>query len=358
MQLSVIISDIVVLAISAVMLVISIDRLKDSRYQKPAFKAMLIGMVLSIVAFFTPEFIFPFQAIAVIFMIYTDFSGGAGLLAFYSAVSMIAYNDGSVYFFYCFITGLFLLQFYKDPEKSYTFKKPLFLYSIYSILIYMAFMIKFSVKLTPESIIGPVCGLFVNILVIIIVLPKIGHEVLFALEEKYAAVVDPEYELMITLKKENNLEYKRALHSGYLSDRLAETIGVDRRMARACAYYHRIGGLLETEAPAAERTATLIAEHEFPDDMQKSINVYTGFERGRYSKENAITMFSDELIKSILRLNMERPGEKINYDALINLVCERVSDRPQIVESDLSRRDLRIIKQRLKEEKLYYDFLR
>ncbi len=358
MQLSVIICDIMNLVVSAILLIISLDEIKDNRHKKSAMKALLIGMVLSIVAFFTPEFIFPFQAIALIFMIYTDFAAGVGLLAFYSAVSMIAYNDGSVYFFYCFVTGLILQLFYKDPRKSYTFKKPLLLFSLYSILLYVAFMLKFSVKLTPESIIGPACGLFVNVLVVLIALPKIGHEVLFALEEKYAAVVDPEYELMLNLKKENNLEYKRALHGGYLADRLAEKIGADRRMARACAYYHRIGGLVESDKSPSERTATLIAEHEFPDDMQRCINVYTGYVRDRYSKENGITMFSDELIKSILRLNSERPGEKINYDALINLVCEKVSARPQIMESDLSMRDLRVIKQRLKEEKLYYDFLR
>ena len=358
MQLSAIICDIVILAVSAVLIIISLDKLKDDRHKKPAVRAMLIGMVLSIVAFFTPEFIFPFQAIALIFMVYTDFAAGTGLLAFYSAVSMVAYNDGSVYFFYCFVSGLILLLLYRNPVNGFTYKKPLLLYSLYSLLIYVAFMLKFSVRLTPESVIGPACGLFVNVIVVLIALPKIGHEVLFALEEKYAAVVDPEYELMLRLKKENNLEYKRALHSGYLADRLAEKIGADRRMARACAYYHRIGGLVESDSSPSERTANLIAEHEFPDDMQRCINVYTGYIRDRYSKENAITMFSDELIKSLLRLISERPGEKINYDALINLVCEKVSARPQIMESDLSMRDLRVIKQRLKEEKLYYDFLR
>ena len=358
MQLSIVICDIVVLVISVLALIISTDELKDNPYRRDAMKYMAAGIIMCVLAFFTPEFIFPFQSLALIFMIYTDFASGISLLTFYSTVSMIAYNDGSIYFFYCFVTGFILQLFFKDPKKSFTFKKPLFLYSMYSILIYMAFMLKFSVRLTPESIIGPIVGLIANLLVTAIVLPGIGHEVLFALEEKCAAIVDPEYELLLTLKSDNKIEFKRAIHGGYLADRLAEKIGADRQLARACAYYHRIGGLIESDAPPAQRTADIIKQHDFPEAMQHCINVYTGYERARYSKENAITMFADELVRSILRLSMDRPGEKINYDALINLIFERVSSRPQIVESDLSMRDLRVMKQRLKEEKLYYDFLR
>ncbi|MCR4743633.1 MAG: hypothetical protein K5894_00200 [Lachnospiraceae bacterium] len=358
MLVSTVISDLVLLIISIGMFCYTLDVLKDNKAKKNAEITLIIGIVLCIAGFWSPEFIFPFHALALIYMIYTDFASAVALLGMFGTITMVSANESSGYFFYFMIPAIILLLPFKNPDKYFNVKKTVLYYTLSSMLIYAALFILYSLKITPENIIFPAIGILMNVLVTIIVMPKIQHGFLFKTEEIYKNIVDPEYHLLLKLRKENNHEYKRAIHSAYLSGRCADRVKADSRLARGCAYYHRIGVLTEGEENLSSKTANLIDENEFPTELADMIKICAGAKKSYLPKEVAIALICDDLISSIIKFMEQKPGESINYDALIDLIFERISNRAPVVDSDLSLRDIRIIKKKLKEEKLYYDFLR
>ena len=358
MSLSSIISELVILIISVGIYFSTTDILKLNESKKKAEIIIAIGVIFCIISFVGPEFIYPLNALAAIYMIYTDFPSALALLGMFGTITMIASNESSMYFFYFMIPGVILLLAFRNPAKSFDVNKSILYYFLSSILIYTALMLIYSIKITPERVVFPMIGLILNSLVIYIVMPKIAHGFLFTLEEKYNEIVDPEFPLLLQLKKENKFEFKRAIHTAYLSGRCADKVKADNLMARGCAYYHRIGVLLEGDESISVKTSKLIDENDFPEELADLVKICAGVKKSYLPKEAAITQICDELFTAIIKFMNEKPGEHINYDALIDLIFERLSNRAPIVDSDLSLRDIRIIKKKLKEEKLYYDFLR
>ncbi len=359
MQLGVIICNVVLIAISFLIFLMSWNKFKDKTSKNNSMTCVVLGLFMAMGSFFVPEFIMPMQAIALILQFYSDFACAAAYLAFLSIVSMAAAYENGVYFLFCFLTGLILLVCFREPDiDDFHVGRPTIVFALCSVTVYTSLVVLNNISITPETVIFPIVGIVINSLIVLIALPKIAHGYLFALEEKWQKLCDPEYELLMELKKKNPLEFRYAIHSAYLTDRVAERIGADRRMAKSCAYYKHIGLLKSGDEPIKDKTASLIAEHEFPEPLQGLINQYTGFTAGHYTKESSITYICNEMIRSIIRFNNERPNEHINYDALINLIFERIMNKSIITDSDLSYRDIKIIRKKLKEERLYYDFLR
>ncbi len=358
MSVSTIISNIVLLII-ALGIYLHTVRTSENILSKKHIRIIVgIGAFFCIVSFFGPEFIYPLNALAAIYMIYTDLPAALSLLTLFGTVTMVSANETSAYFFYFMIPGIILLLQFRNPKKYFDVKKSVLYYSMSSVLIYTALFLIYSLKITPERVVFPLVGLMLNALVVAIVMPKLAHGLLFTMEEKYSSIVDPEFHLLLQLKRDNKFEFKRAIHSAYLSGRCADRVGADSRMARGCAYYHRIGVLSEGEETIAVKTAKLIDENDFPAELAEMVKICAGAKKSYLSKEVAIALICDDLVSAIIKFMDEKPGENINFDALIDLIFERLSNRPPIVDSDLSLRDIRIIKKKLKEEKLYYDFLR
>lgn len=359
MQLSVIICNVVLIAISFLTFLMSWNKFEDKTAKNNSMTCAVLGLFLAMASFIAPEFVMPMQAIVLILRFYTNFACAASYLIFLSTVSMATSYENGVYFLYCVISGMILLICFRESNiDDFYVRRPTIIFALCSITVYTSLVVLNDISLTPESVMFPLIGIGINSLIVLIALPKIAHSYLFTLEEKWRKLCDPEYELLLELKKKNPVEFKYAIHSAYLTDRVAERIGADRRMAKSCAYYKHIGLLKNGEEPVKDKTAALIAEHEFPENLQELINQYTGFDSGHFTKESSITYICTEMIRSIIRFNNERPNEHINYDALINLIFDRIMNKPIITDSDLSFRDIKIIRMKLKEERLYYDFLR
>ncbi len=363
MSVSAIISNIVLFVISLGIYLYAVKTSESNSFENDKsgrYVRVILGLgtLFCIISFFGPEFIYPLNALAVIYMIYTGFPAAIALLTLFGTVTMITANETSAYFFYFMIPGIILLLQFRNPKEYFDVRKSVMYYSLSSILIYTALFLIYSLKITPERIVFPLVGLALNSLIVAIVMPKLAHGLLFTMEEKYSSIVDPEFHLLLKLKKENKYEFKRAIHSAYLSGRCADKVGADSRMARGCAYYHRIGVLSEGEDSIAVKTDRLIDENDFPEELAEMVKVCAGAKKSYLKKEVAIALICDELVSAIIRFMEEKPGENINFDALIDLIFERLSNRAPVVDSDLSLRDIRIIKKKLKEEKLYYDFLR
>ncbi len=328
-------------------------------YPGRIFYPVFALQILSFASGFLPEFIVPFSAVCLLITFLDGFSAGAAAALMSAMISMIVLSESGPYFFLILFNSLLLSFIMKNrlkvrKETGYT---PLFVWLILSIVLYSAVIIFFNVKITLQIAVLPLCGLFVDLIVVLIFLPKIREEFVFKADDFYDEINDPEYSLLLKFKKQEKHEFERAIHTAYLSDRIADRIGADRRKAKVTAYYHRIGVLRGDQNQLAEKTLSMVREDEFPQEIIESLQEYWSLPGCRMSRETAVVFVADHVVAAIYEELHAHPDQKPEYSVIIAKTINSLLKTREIRESWLTLSDLEKMEKRLLGEKLYYDFL-
>ena len=75
-------------------------------------------------------------------------------------------------------------------------------------------------------------------------------------------------------------------------------------------------------------------------------------------RETAALMCAQTVILTILSLFEKDPGARLDVDRLVEAVFHRFESGGTFRDCDISARDLYVMQNLFREEKLYYDFLR
>jgi membrane-associated HD superfamily phosphohydrolase len=167
---------------------------------------------------------------------------------------------------------------------------------------------------------------------------------------------DPECPVLVELKNKSKSEYYQAVHTAYLSDKIAKRLGLDNMAAKTCGYYHKIGTLRGENS--WEAIHKVCQEYRFPAPAVALLKEYTDRESSLTSKEAIVVLFADTLVASLLYIFSKDPTVKPDYDQIIDAVYEKKLESGIIDKSMVTVGDMKVIRQMLKEEHLYYDFLR
>ena len=167
---------------------------------------------------------------------------------------------------------------------------------------------------------------------------------------------DPEFPLLVQLKDMSKEEYYHAVHTAYLSDRIARRLELDDAATKACAYYHRIGRLRGENT--WENVAAICNEYHFPSNTKKILKEYVDESEKVVSRETIIVLFADCIVSSILYLFEKDPAAQLDYAQLIETVFQKKLETDELWCNEISLCQIREMKKIFIEEKLYYDFLR
>lgn len=167
---------------------------------------------------------------------------------------------------------------------------------------------------------------------------------------------DPEFPLLVQLKEMSKEEYYHAVHTAYLSDRIAKRLHLDDAAAKACGYYHRIGRLKGENT--WENVSAVCNEYHFPSNTKKILKEYVDEAEKVVSKETIVVLFADCIVSSILYLFEKDPKAKLDYAQIINTVFNKKLETDELWENEISLAQITEMKKIFIEEKLYYDFLR
>ena len=99
-----------------------------------------------------------------------------------------------------------------------------------------------------ETWIIPILNIFITLLFLLIILKIYSTLVVHKYLERYMEINDQEYGLLTQLKEKKPELYYNAIHTAYLSERIARNFSLDFNLATAGGYYHRIIGLYNGEA--------------------------------------------------------------------------------------------------------------
>ncbi len=316
----------------------------------------LSGLLLAVASGFAYEFLLPLSAPAVIIGILGGPAAGASALLLFTGISTLVLYESGIYFFFVYFTGFILLMLFSlDREVSYP--SAIFTSSVIGAEIYYACTLISGAKLSPELVVFPIAGLILDYIIILIMRPKIYLNVIDRQENFINSILDPEYELLQKLKKEDKKEYDRMIHSVHIAGILGEKMGLERIKLFGTGYYCRIGVLRGENNNIAEKSLSMIHEREFPGEITDGILEYYGLKGKRLSRESGVILIVNILINRIYAEKNRNKGKKTVYDPLITSVMKEVTGEKAILTSDLSLNDLNVISETLRKQGFYYDFI-
>lgn len=318
--------------------------------------AYLSGLVLSLLSGFCYEFIMPIAAPAVLIGILGGPVSGISALLLFTGISTLVLYESGLYFFYFFFTGFILLMFFALDREVHVPSAICTTFSIGTVIFYACSVLS-ERKLSPENVVFPFIGLVFSFIIILVMSPKIYENVLDKYENFLSSILDPEYELLQRLKKENRKEYDRMIHSLHLTNILLERMGLDRLKTNGTGYYCRIGVLRGENENVAEKSLSMLHEREFPVEIIDGILEYYDLKGKRLSRESAAVIASNMMINRIYEAKEQNPGEKIDYDPLVTGVMKEFTGEKRVLQSDLSLNDLNIISETFRKQAFYYDFI-
>lgn len=176
--------------------------------------------------------------------------------------------------------------------------------------------------------------------------------------DRYADINDPMFSLMAAIKTKSEEEYNRAIHTAYLAERVAKALKLNTRAVKTCAYYNRIGCLDDAES-VWEEVEHYFLEFEFPKEARTLLQEYiTMGDAGPSSAEATCVYICDTLVMSLQYVFHKNKDALVSYDEMIDNVFLHKAEGNEMTLSRMSMRDYHKMRDLLKQEKLYYDFLR
>ena len=328
----------------------------DGKYARFAFM-YLGGLVASVLLSYLPVTGWPFL---VIFVLLGVFSDGVTGLAAGSVCLLLSVNFAggsfSVFWLY-FISGAAGILVFSTLNEDFKVGIPMFISLMILTLSLTANVVLFSTEqLSVAQFMIPAINLIVCCILLLISLKMFSTAVIHRNREKYMEINDPEFPLLVQLKDMSKDEYYHAIHTAYLSDRIARRLGMDDAAAKACAYYQRIGKLRGDNT--WENVSAICNEYHFPPNTKKILKEFVDESEKMVSKETIVVLFADCIVSSIIYLFEKDPEAKLDYAQLIDTVFMKKLETDELWGSEISLAQIHEMKKIFVEEKLYYDFLR
>lgn len=319
------------------------------------------GMFLACLLPLFPFLVWPIAALAVAFSFFSN--AFIGIFA-YSIVVMFAVllseASASVFFLY-FLSGCAAVLLFRHLDEAYQVGIPTAVSLLYLFVAETATIVLFiNERLGWEMFVLPILNLLLTGLLLICVLKYFSFAIIHRYRNRYQEINDPEFGLMAEMKQEARDDYFLALHTAYFSERIASSIHADVALAKAGAYYHRIGKIYKEKYPDAASEAEIVRrvceENEFPPTI-KAVLLECA-EHKYVSKESTIVMFSDAIVSSVLFLFAKEPQGRPDYSQLVDVIFRKKQEKGVLNNSSITIHELLVMKQIFVKEKLYYDFLR
>ena len=328
----------------------------EGKYSR--FTMMYLGsLIASVLLPYLPVKGWPFL---VLFVLLGVFSNGVTGVVAGSTCLLVAVNLSggtfSVFWLY-FISGVVGVLVFSTLNDDFHVGFPLFISLSILTLCLTANVILFSQEqLSFGQFMIPLVNLMVCCILLLISLKMFSSAVIHRNREKYMDINDPEFPLLVQLKDMSKEEYYHAIHTAYLSDRIARRLGLDDAAAKACAYYQRIGKLRGENT--WENVSAICNEYHFPPNTKKILKEYVDESEKIVSKETVVVLFADCIVSSILYLFEKDPTAQLDYAQIIDTVFQKKLETDELWGSEISLGQIRSMQKIFIQEKLYYDFLR
>lgn len=307
--------------------------------------------------FYLPFLAIPLSAICVILTLFSN--GFCGIVAYLFFLIEAAFISGLTLNQIIVLTlaGVAGATLFQSLDKQFRYGGILFAYLTGDFVCYSLYYVA-GVTGTGlgDAILYTAIRLFAALVLILIFLKAAAKLSIYRDEEFFAKINDPEHRLLSQLKETDKATYFHAVHTAYLSDKIARRIGANTALAKAGGYYHKIGVLKGEDA--MQNTILVGEENKFPDSLMKLLKEYGIKDPSTISREAAIVQLADALVSSIVFMFQKNKNADLNYEKIVDIIIRKKMDSGDWAVCELTMEDLCGIKEGFAEERMYYDFLR
>ena len=262
----------------------------------------------------------------------------------------------SVFFTY-FLSGMVGIILFAHIDEEFRVGLPIFIsLSLNLVCIVVNLIMMGQTDITFETVFIIFANLLVCVLLLLVFLRYYSTNVVNRNRNKYMEINDPECPILVELKQKSISEYYQAVHTAYLSDKIAKKLSLDDMATKSCGYYHKIGTLKGENS--WEVIYEICREYRFPTPAINLLKEYTDRDTLLMSKEAVVVLFADTLVASLLYLFSKDAKVKPDYDQIIDAIYDRKVESGIMDKSLITMGEMKEIRKLLKEEHLYYDFLR
>lgn len=329
----------------------------NKEYYERFFLCFVICLLIAIVCGKLPAGGWPFVPLFVLLSLFSNSLIGICTGSILLMFSMLLSGAGIGIFFLYFVSGVAAICVFRGLDENYKVGVPVVVSLVVLMVNITAQSILFeNAKLNFEMFVIPLINVVLTLILLIVILKIFSYLVIYKYRDRYMEINDPECPLLVQLKDKSRDEYYKAVHTAYLSDKIARKLGLDDKVTKAGGYYHRIGCLKGENS--WESVSEIGKEYRFPPEVLDVLKEY--LEKGSkiIHKEAAVIFFAEAVVSSILFLIANDREAKLDYDQIIDTVFEKKQESDIFKQCQLSIGELNQMKKMFKEEKLYYDFLR
>ena len=328
----------------------------EGRYGRFAL-TYLVALTASVFLPFLPVTGWPFLVFFVMLGVFSNATTGmaAGSLCLLLSVNFAA-CDYAIFWLY-FISGMAGILVFSTLDEEFKVGIPIIISLLLLTLCLTANVILFSRdRLSIGQFMIPAINLMVCCILLLICLKLVSSTVIHRYRDRYMEINDPECPLLVQLKELSKEEYYHAIHTAYLSDKIARNLGMDDAAVKACGYYHRIGKLKGENT--WENVSAICDKYHFPPKTKQILREYVDPDAKMVSKETVVVLFADCIVSSILYLFAKDPKAELDYTQLIDTVFKKKFETDELWGNEISLAQICEMKKIFIQEKLYYDFLR
>lgn len=310
---------------------------------------MTAGLILAFGCGFLPVAGWPFMPLFVMLALFSDM--GTGILSS-SVLLLIAVmlNGGVVGDFALYlITGVFAVALFHKLQSDFKIGIPLFL-SMMCLLVCETANVILVTNARPdvEMFVIPAANMIISSILLLGGIKMFSAMVIYKYRSVYLDINDTEASFLVELRESNKQEYMHCVHTVYFCERIGNRLGLDVDALKCAGYYHKAGEKLEA----------LMEEKQFPPAAQKILLEYTNHKDAIVLKETAVLLCADTVITSITYLARKGSDKQLEYARIIDALFKKLIEDGSFDCCEISMAELRSMQKLLKEEKLYYDFLR
>lgn len=328
----------------------------DNSYRSMSFLAIyLVGLAFVVAFSFLPEngwvLLCFFILLALTSNPFTGLAAGSTLL---TCVMLLSGTNSFTVFLMYFFSGMIGIALFQEVDENFKFGLPIFISVLLQLVNLLANQVLFqSGSLTIQSLIFPSYNILVNCILLFIWLPSYANRVIYPIKNIYSTINDSEYSLMLQIKEVSKKEFFHSIHTAYLTDRICAELEMDVSAAKTAAYYHHADKILDMP----DTFMDCMEEKKFPAYAIKIIRQLQRKDTDPLEKETIVVLFCDSVISS-LEFFADH-GKEINshYETIIHKIIDKKIDSGILNNSKISIMEMNVLRKKILEEKLYYDFI-
>lgn len=315
------------------------------------------SLILSVVFPFMDKSGWPFIVISVSLVLFSNLYIGAFFSSGLLMISCLLSSDGDcITYVVYFMASMIALVVFHSLDENFNATVSIFITVLSLFMLETAgFIFLENEELSAEQFIMPIVNIAINTMTLFWVLKYYNENIANRYRNKYMELNDQEYSQLIRLKEKSIDEYFRSIHTAYLTERIAKACDCNVEVAKNLAYYHRIKKVFEYTQNDIKR---FVIDNGFPPEAARAVVEFSDKNAMLIHKESCIVYLSDKLISTLMAIFSKDKKASVNYDELIDTLLDKQYINEALENSDLSRKDYRTIRHIMKQETLYYDFLR